>query len=193
MVAQRALMRLLIQSQLLQFPNLCNDWTSDLHSFGGFPDLLVDGCRVRVESTLAGELLADVEDKGQNETLSNRLVLEQSRVSGADGLVLIFDGLADGQELFFNLLIGVSDSPQGSTRGFNVVVLLDVPSRRLGLEWQHDDDEDGNHDLKDDNHAPVPLTERLAVLSAGIVDPIGDKGTHRVEHLPKGHNRASDV
>lgn len=172
---------------------MCNDWTRDLHSFGRFPDLLVDGSRVRVESTLAGELLADVEDESQNETLSNRLVLEQSRVSGADGLILIGDGLADGEELFFNLVIGISDSLQGSTRGFNVVVLLDVPSRRLGLEWEHDDYEYGNHDLKDDDHAPVPLAERFAIFSAGIVDPIGDKGTDGVEHLPKGHDRASNM
>lgn len=133
------------------------------------PDLLVDGGGVAVEGALAGELLADVEDEGEVEALADGGVLEEGGVAPADGLLLVLDGLADGEELLLDLLLGVADAHEGGAGGVDVALLLDVPAGALGLEGQGDDDDDGDEHLEDDDHLPVPLAERGAVLGAGVV------------------------
>lgn len=54
-------------------------------------------------------------------------------------------------------------------------------------------DDNGHQQLEDDNHPPVPLAERLGMLGAGVVDPVCDEGADTVEHLPEGHDLATDL
>ncbi|KAI6761660.1 hypothetical protein HG531_002213 [Fusarium graminearum] len=131
--------------------------------FGRGPDLLVDGSRVCVEGTLAGELLTDVENNSDTETLSERGVLEEC---------------ADTHDFFLDLFFGISDAAKGGSGVVDFALL---------------DEETGDENLEDNNHAPVPLSELLTVLSASIVDPVGDEGTDRVEELPEGHDLTSNL
>lgn len=162
-------------------------------SRGGFPHLFVDGAGVGVERALAGELLADVEGKGQVETLANGRVLEQRSVARADGLLLVLQGLADNSEFFFDHGLGLTDAAQGAAGALDVALLLDVPTRCLGHEGKQNNDNDRDEDLEDHNHAPVPLAQILAVQTAGIVDPVGDESAHGIESLPECHDQTTDL
>ena len=90
--------------------------------------LLVDLGRVRVERALSGDLLAGIEDQSQTHTLAQRLVLPESRVIARDGFPLVFDGLADLQQLLFDFLLSITNSLQSFASLLNVVASLDVPS-----------------------------------------------------------------
>ena len=70
-------------------------------------------------------------------------------------------------------MLGVSDAGERVACALELA-LLDVPTWRLGDEWCLRNDEDGNKQLEDDDHLPVPLAEASTagdVLLAAVVDP----------------------
>jgi hypothetical protein len=160
---------------------------------GSLEDLLVYNGRVRVKSTLSSDLLSSVDDHCDVHTLTNRLVLPERRVAAGNSLSLKLDGLTDDEDLIVDLLLCISNTGQGLLRSVVVLVLLDVPAWRFGDKEDLRQDDDGHQNLEYDNHLPVPLAELLRMLGAGVVDPVCDEGTDRVEHLPEGHNLTTDL
>jgi hypothetical protein len=71
--------------------------------------------------------LTGIENQSQSHTLAERLVLPESRVIARDGFLLIFDGLANLQQLFLDFLLSITNSLQGFTSPFNIVASLDIP------------------------------------------------------------------
>ena len=70
--------------------------------------------------------------------------------------------------------------------------MLDVPPRGSGQEEDEAKNGDGNQELEDDDHFPVPFSEVLTMLLRGVADPVGNEGADGVEHLPEGHDLAAD-
>lgn len=68
--------------------------------------------RVCVEGTLTCNLLAGVEDKGEQETLANGAILPESSVARRNGLLLEFESLANGQNLVLDFLLGLTDATE---------------------------------------------------------------------------------
>lgn len=59
--------------------------------------------------------------------------------------------------------------------------LLDVPTWGLWDEWCLRDDEDGDEQLEDDDHLPIPLAEASTtgdVLLTAVVDPDFEMSVH---------------
>lgn len=158
------------------------------------PNLLVNGSRVGVERSLASQLLSNVDNTDENETLADGWVSEERGVTGSlDELSLEFDGGADGSQFFLDLLIRLSDLLQRLTGFLNIIVFVDVPSWRFRDEGKQDADEGGNKDLEENDNLPVPVAKLLVVVGAGIVDPVGDEATDRIVHLPESHDLSTDI
>lgn len=156
-------------------------------------DLFVDNGRVGIEGSLAGDLLAGVDDEGDHETLADGLVLPQGRVGAGDCLGLELNGFADLEKLELNLLLGATDSTERPASVVLTTAVLHVPAGGLWAECHHPDDEERSEELKDDDSPPVPLTQVGLVLGACVVDPVGNEGTDRVESLPERHDGATNI
>jgi hypothetical protein len=72
--------------------------------------------------------LTGIKNQSQSHTLAERLVLPESRVIARDGFLLVFDGLANLQQLFLDFLLGITNSLQSFTSPLNIVASLDIPS-----------------------------------------------------------------
>lgn len=166
----------------------------DQADLGGFfaPDFLVDFGRVRVERALAGDLLARVEDEGEEETFAHGTVFPERRVGRGDGFLFEFEGFADHQDLVFDLLLRVADPAEAGACGVDVVALLDVPSRGAGDGREENDDDDRDEHLKYHDQLPVPFAQGFRVPRCSVIDPEADERPDRVKELPKGHDLAAD-
>lgn len=69
----------------------------------------------------------------------------------------------------------------------------DLPTRTTRHGWENCDDQNGDQELEDDDQLPVPFTQSVNVLGAGVVDPEADERSNRVEHLPERHDLAPDL
>lgn len=95
---------------------------------GAVEDLLVDDGAVRVECALTSDLLAAVDNHGDQYSLPDRLVLPQSRITTRDGFSLEFNGFTDGGDFLLDDLLGRTNASQRGARLFVVATLLNVPS-----------------------------------------------------------------
>lgn len=76
--------------------------------------------------------------------------------------------------LILDLLVSISDFGERVAGSFNLL-LLHIPTRAFRDERDLDDNEKRHEQLKDDDHLPVPLSERCCVFGAGEVDPVCDE------------------
>ena len=122
--------------------------------------VLVDDGRVGVQRALARDLLARVDDEGEEEPLAHRAVLPEGQVAGRDGLLFELERLADDEDLVFDFLLRVAHLAQRLPRLFDVVAVLDVPAWGAGDEEDEGEDDAGDQELEDDDHFPVPFSGR---------------------------------
>lgn len=166
-------------------------------------DVLVDDGAVVVQRALAGELLADVQEDCEycdgsrvsfnfatfsgllqlTQSPPDRLILPKRRIARDVIVLLELDGTADIARLGLHAFVIVSDQLQGFD-GFFDTVLLDVPARAFGAEVDQRDDDQRREKLKNQRRAPVPVAEAVAVVGAGVVDPVGEETAYGEVHLP---------
>lgn len=139
-------------------------------------DTLVDGGSVRVEGSLAGELLACIDDQGKCETLTNGTILPQRSVGAGDGFLLKFQGFTNHEDFILDLLLSFMDSTERFASIFNPATMLKIPSGRFGDEEDKTEDDGWYQHLEYDDHLPVPLAEFCDIFCASVVGPVSNEG-----------------
>lgn len=114
---------------------------------------------------------------------SDRFIFPKRRIARDVIVFLELNGTADIARLGLHAFVVFSDQLQGFD-GFFDTIFLDVPARAFGAEIDQGDDDQRREKLENQRRAPVPVAQPVAVVGAGVVDPVGEETADGEVHLP---------